>query len=128
MPCNSDYMIPTVKEEKLQETAQLLEYVLHKLGRIVPAWVSRAGGEVYCAETRTVPILCLIMDQLTVEQAALFADISQRPNRKLADWCEEHQRADEARKAREAKEAGKEALRRTALAKLTKEERDALNL
>lgn len=47
---------------------------------------------------------------------------------KIFDWWEEHQEHDKIRKARELKETTVERLRKTALSKLTQEEREALSL
>lgn len=47
---------------------------------------------------------------------------------KIFDWWEKHQEHDKIRKARELEETAAARLRKTALAKLTDEERSALNL
>lgn len=47
---------------------------------------------------------------------------------KIFDWWEKHQENDKIRKARELEETTAARLRKTALAKLTDEERSALNL
>ena len=128
MPCRSDYMEPTGKERQLQDTAKLLKYALFELDLPVPSKVRTAADDVYC-QLDLVPDLCKLitnMNELQVNRVVYNAQNKQA--RKLADWWEEHQRADRKRIASEMKKIEKEALIESAMAKLTDSERAALGL
>ena len=102
MPCRSDYMEPNQRERRLQETAQLLGYVLVETGQDVPGRVADAANNAYCT-TDLVPDLCAAiraMDAATLERVVYNA--RDRRARRLADWWEEHEEADRQRELAEA--------------------------
>lgn len=129
MGCNSDYLEPTHRERELQRAAKLLAFVLSKAGKPVPAAVSQAADHIYC-KADFVPSLCeLLTDMPEEERDRIVYDARDKVSRDLADWWEEHQKADIARLQCEAEaeaEAQKQKLMQTALAKLTTEEAAAL--
>jgi len=129
MPCRSDYMEPTTREKELQRSAQLLLYVLRRLGIPPLPWVARQADSVYASDERSVIELCATlraMDPATRE--ALIYNPHERDARDLATWWEEHQAADRAREAQEADARHRNALRQQALSKLSAAERRALGL
>lgn len=98
MPCNSDYMDPTNKEKELQETAKLLVYALKKKRRKVPKWVSDAAKDIYCLEDKVVPELCSLIRSFHKEDMdRIVYNGRDKTSRRLADWWEEHEKADKKR-------------------------------
>lgn len=132
MPCRSEYLAPTAEEGKSRNVCCLLQYVLRELGESVPDRVDAASksiyGDVAKLDSDTAE-LCRILKSLTPQQTEkLVYDGRSKRARRLADWWERHQRADERRAAQEKLDAEKDKLRKSALKKLTKQEREALGL
>lgn len=128
MPCRSDYMESNEYEQRLQETAQLLVFVKTELGLNISKRLLDASENIYC-KADYVPELCKTiraMDETQLNQIVYNA--RRKQSRALADWWDEHQEADRIREEAEANERKRKALRKVALAKLTKEERQALDL
>lgn len=139
MPCNSEYMNPTHAEINSQKTCQNLVYLLEKLNKPIPDWVTKAAQNSYGVVDRlneSVTLLCSVVKGLNEEQAAEFIyDGRDKRARQLADWWEEHEIADAAREAKE--KVQKEAARlkkelglkkQAILQKLTEEERQILGV
>lgn len=102
MPCNSDYLNPTNREAELQRAAKLLVYVYDKLDIEVPSYVKKASKDVYCKDDRSVTRLCAILDVMlpnTLDEIVYNA--KDKTSRDLADWWEEHQKADREREVEE---------------------------
>lgn len=130
MPCRSDYMEPTKKEALLQETAQLLIYVLANTNRgdKVTERLRNASRDIYCRDDY-VPELCAAIRALTEEEQDRIVYDGRNPDaRRLADWWDKHQEADRKRLEEEYRQIKREELRNQALAKLTPEEREALGV
>lgn len=128
MPCNSDYMRPTLYEMKLRETAQLYEWLLAKKGIEARHDIRKAAKDEYC-KSDYVADLCACLAELSEDELNEFVYNGRDPmSRKLANWYEDHQRADAERKESEAKAKQREALRKSAAAKLSPEEREVLGL
>lgn len=128
MPCRSDYMESNEYEQRLQETAQLLVFVKTELGLNISKRLSDASKNIYC-KADYVPELCKTIRAMDEKQLNHIVYNGRRvQSRALADWWDEHQEADREREEAEAKERKRKALRKVALAKLTKEEREALDL
>jgi adenylate kinase len=102
MPCNSDYMNQTDKERQLQETAKLLVYVIESVGAEPSKRVLDAAADYYC-KYDTVPVLCnWIRHELDPEQIDKIMYDGRNPMaRRLADWWEKHDEADQKREAAE---------------------------
>jgi hypothetical protein len=129
MPCNSDYMNPTVREQELQRTAKLLAYVLEQLGEPVPAEVRESAADVYGMQRDYVPVLCRRLQGLSLSRREeIVYNARDKTARDLADWWEEHKAADAAREKAEAAAVRNAKVRESAMAKLTKAERYALGL
>jgi hypothetical protein len=126
MPCNSDYLEPNAREAKLQLTAILYKYALKKMKLKAPANVTTAARDIYCTFD-FVPDLCdLITKMDSVERRKVVYNPYDKTARKLADWWEEHQRADRERTKLDHAVKRSHKLRRSALKKLTPAEKKAL--
>lgn len=129
MPCNSDYLEPTRREAELQRTAKLLVYVAEWLGQAPADWIVSEASNVYARDERLVPMLCAEIQELTLNQLdAIMYNGRKAKARDLADWWEKHQEADRQRESKEARDRERDALRQSALAKLTPAEREALQI
>jgi hypothetical protein len=130
MPCRSDYMEPNQKERLLQETAQLLIYVLMNTnsGVKVSNKLKFASRDIYC-QRDYVAELCTAIRSLTEEEQARIVYDGRNPEaRRLADWWDKHQEADRKRLEEEHRQNMRDELRNKALAKLTPEEIEALGI
>ena len=133
MPCRSDYMEQTGIEKRFQETCQLLIYVKEQLGLEVSDKLRESADTMYCKDDR-VAELCDVITKLDAgdREELIYGNPKDKTARKLADWWEEHEAADRARREKEAKEARKKKLKKSAWKKLkkalTEEEIKALGL
>jgi hypothetical protein len=125
MPCNSDYLEPTGRERELQRAARLYCYVLRMMGRHVPADVAKASESLYC-KLDVIPSLCTVIKSLELSDPELFGSIVYNPKSKesrgLADWWEEHLRADAEREALDRKQAANKAMALDIRSRLTPEQ------
>lgn len=139
MPCNSDHLNPNLREKQLQETAICFLYLLTELdkrGLFGPVLeklplVEKAAKDIYC-KADFVADLCKVLRNISQNRPNLFKEIvfngANRQSRRLADWWEEHQRADKAREDNEKRLKRQANVRMKALAKLNTEEKIALGL
>ena len=130
MPCRSDYMEPTNKENRLQETAKLLCYVYTQLGleSTIPVGWLEAADNCYC-EHDLVPDLCAVLKGLAEKTLdRIVYSPKNKMARKLADWWEEHLEADRKREAEEARAIEVKVLISSAKSKLSAAEKMALGL
>ena len=105
MPCRSDYLEPTHKEKLLQETAILYSYALDALGEEIPDSVLQASNDIYCS-VDFVPNLCDLISNMAEDNLnKIVYNARSSMSRKLADWWEKHQEADQQQLAQEASEA-----------------------
>lgn len=132
MPCNSNYLDPTSAERNSQRVAKLLAYVFTKGGLAIPSDIKAASYDCYGNTEmldKWVQLLCKTCTAMTPkEKDAIIYNAKDATSRDLADWWEEHERADRERQAEEMKEKNKAKLRKQALAKLSKNERLALDI
>lgn len=109
MPCNSDYMEPTTKEQELQETAQLYVWYCDKL-LIQPKGYNYAKAEsfnIYCKADIIVSHLCELIRQGTANgnktfEATLKDNITDPMAGKFIIWWGKHKKADEKRIKKDA--------------------------
>jgi hypothetical protein len=130
MPCNSDYMEPNYKEKALQQTAQLLIYVLnHKLVNTKPGpALESATKDIYCRQDY-VEKLCNVLSNFSdYELDQIVYDGRNATARKLADWWYKHKYADELRIEKEKVAKIIDEIKKIALSKLTSEEKKMLGL
>ena len=129
MPCNSDHMEQTRKEAAIQHAAQIFGVVYNLLGMHVPQWLDDA--DCYYADDDTViPKLCEFMNGLPDDalDTLLYSDAKDKKRRAVADWWEKHEQVDRDREATTGRADRHEALRLSARAKLTPDERRAVGL
>ena len=126
MPCRSDYMEPTRKEQLLQETAVLYAYALNELGEEVPDTVHQAATDQYC-RVDFVPDLCRLIRNMSGDECDRIVYIPRsKISRSLADWWETHEEADRKRNTKEAEELLKQEFYERVIAKLNDDEIDVL--
>lgn len=103
MPCNSDYLDPTTKEEELQRTAKLIVYVCERLGQVPDPTIVEHANDLYCDADYLVPLLCAKLSGLDDDDfdSIVYCPYS-RMSRDLANWWEDHSAADLARNLAEA--------------------------
>ena len=132
MPCRSDYMEPNPQERESKAVAQHLVYMLGALGNDIPEYVQEASRDYYGGVKNLdnmTSLLCNTIRALSpndLETIVFDGRVSE--SRALADWWEYHQKADAKRKEYEQTQAQKTKLKKSGLAKLTKQEREALGL
>lgn len=132
MGCRSDYLEPDAAEKNSKRVCALLIYVLTALNRateIKP--VMRHGADNVYGDigylNRGVVRLCSLCKNMTQqEQSTIIYDGRNEKARDLADWWEEHQKADAARLAKEAHDNAQTLLANQAKAKLSPAELQAL--
>lgn len=126
MPCRSDYLDPTHREQELQRAAKLLEFVYKNMGKPVSAELKAAARDIYC-DADYVPELCRVLKKMPADQRdAVVYDAHNATSRNLASWWEEHRAADRDRKAAERAAKRDAQLIEQARAKLTPQELAAL--
>lgn len=133
MPCDSGYMEPTPYDCKIKETATLLCYVYGSLGIAISSELYKASYEqVYFTKklgNKWVNALCYALNSMPDdERDQLIYDNRIRLSRRLADWWEDHSKADTEKLKNEQDKKNREALREFALNKLTNEEKRVLGL
>lgn len=105
MPCNTNHMNPTKKEQHIKEAAILLEIFYKKLNRPIATWISNSANDAYGGYhdhgDRAVHVLCIDMNALNHDNPPLFKQIVynayDKQSRRLADWWEEHNEYDKQR-------------------------------
>ncbi len=102
MPCNSDYMYPSEREEQSKKLTGLLCYVLEALDETPPSWAVVAKSEYY-GDVKTldasVKLLCALIQGFSPEMANRIMYDGRIANaRQLADFWDRHQEADASRK------------------------------
>lgn len=109
MPCSSEHMKQTGTEAYNQRTAQLYIYALEKMSafsKIDKKNLALAKSEAHDSYARVdfTQQLCDLLRDLSPEQIEQVVYNARDPmSRKLADWWEEHQDADQKREAQNAK-------------------------
>lgn len=124
MPCRSDYMEPTNKERRLRETAELLMHVLYNTntGIKVDSKLKGAARDIHCKEDY-VPMLCEVLHSLSTEDFDRLVYNARCPtSRKLADWWDEHLKADAEREKAEESRRNEAAMKESIRSKLTPDE------
>ena len=134
MPCNGDYLQPNEKETQIHLVCQLLVYVFDSLGISLPQnkeQLIRGCSKDPCGSIDFlddyVKLLCDTIKSFNDETLNRIVYNGRNPMaRKLADWWDRHQEADRERLKAEEAQRQKIALIKSALVKLTPEERAAL--
>ena len=101
MPCNSDYLEQNDREAELQRTAKLYAYALKACGEKVPKEVKKAAADYYCRVDYVAELCTFIGDIRAIrnrDYEHVVYNAKDRTSRDLADWWEDHQKADRKRK------------------------------
>lgn len=127
MPCNCDYMEPSKEAINSKETAEHLVYISKKLPYIkLPKYVAPAARNQYGDAANLNNMVVLLCDILTTMRNVDLEDIVYnakcKKSRRLADWWEEHQKADKKRIAKENKKKKEKNTLQDIKNKLTPEE------
>lgn len=129
MPCNTDYMNPSTREKQLQETAKLYRWLLIQLGETVPDSVSQTANNIY-ASTNFISDLCERITALRTRTPSAYESIvyngRDKWSRRLADWWDEHQEADEQQALIEIAEQDDKALYEALTAHMSHDDKDFL--
>ena len=132
MPCNSNYMNPTLKEINRRETSELICYVNRKLNLPTPTNIIEASQDIYGQGVEldeVVSLLCEKISSMTEQQKeSIVYNAKNKTSRKLADWWEEHVEADKRRLKMELEEKKKKETMDEILKKLTPSEKEVLGL
>ena len=130
MPCNSDYLNPNQEELNKVLTSRLICFVDKKLGIKTDSSIVKASKHTYGEGVTLnviVPSLCAKIKSFTkAQKEEILYDAKNKTSRELADWWEEHQKADKIRLKFEKEQKANSKLRESALKKLTLEEKKVL--
>lgn len=129
MPCRSDHMEQRPEEKDRQQAANFLVYIHRCQQTPVPHWITVASKETYPTSDEAVIELCTVLtDMATRVRENIVYNSHDKTARALADWWEDHLAADQRRDKQEQALRRKKTLRKLALAKLTKDEKEALGI
>lgn len=131
MACKCDeYPTPDKRNLEIKASASLLIWLLPKVNMLVPTWVKAMAGNELVSDARVLPLLCKTMQELSeaTRERLLYGNPRDAMARRLADWWEEHQEVDRKQAIKDAARRHTARVRAGALAKLTKEERQALGI
>lgn len=130
MPCQGP-PDPTIAERETYKVARLLIPVLKYLGEEVEELLYGAAHSEYGYSTYLhawTDMLCSRLRKLKPAQRKQLLDWNKKSCRPLATWWEDHKQLDRAREADERKAEREQAMRKRAVAKLTKAERRLLGV
>lgn len=133
MPCKTD-AYDFMEESESHKVAVNLSYVLRCLGQEVSSHIRAAADDTYgSVSSKTLDEytdkLCSLCKSMTEEQQnKIIYDGRNKSARLLAEWWEIHQRKDRLREEKEREDERKKAIKKQALAKLTPEEIEVLEL
>lgn len=132
MPCDSSYMEPNQTEKNRVEVSQFLVFVFGKLGKEVSKNIVNAANSQYGEDVdldEVVALLCSTIRKMSKKQLEnIVYDAHNGTSRRLANWWEEHQKADEERILHYNKKLEEQRKRKNILKKLTDEEIKFLGL
>jgi hypothetical protein len=102
MPCDSSYLAPTRLEKESQRCAECLVYVFKQFGDRCPEWIVEVASDPCGHQMKLdlmVRMLCSMCRAMNrKEQSRIIYDGRSKNARQLADWWDEHKRADKARR------------------------------
>ena len=90
-------MNPNWREQELQKTAVLLEFVYTQLNHKVPLEIVKASNDIYCNKDYTAALCSLIRSMDEDMKEKIIYNAHNRLSRVLASWWEEHEAADKER-------------------------------
>lgn len=113
----------------MRKTAQLIIYIQNQLDKPIVPWIIDQASDVYASRDDLIPMLCALIASLNDNDFdRIVYNARSKESRELANWWEEHQEADKQRIKEEEQQKEYERKLKTALDKLTKEERRLLGL
>lgn len=129
MPCRSDYMDPSPREVYNQKTARLILWLVRKKVATVLSThrLIDDAHNIYCGADYT-PDLCEVLKSLTKEERTKLFNEEEKIAAELKLWWLDHLEGEERRAKEDSDKDKIEKLKKSALKKLTKEERKALGL
>lgn len=132
MPCDGSYMDPTQLESNRKNVCQFIVWLHEKLDEPVPDEVRSAADHIYGEGVdidQVTAQLCRTIRKMRKSQRDdIIYNGRDRFARKLADWWDDHVEADKARSKKEREEKSRAKIAEKAMSKLTRREKDALNL
>ena len=132
MPCNSNYMEPTLAEVNSKQVAVNLVYVCNMIGATPPSKVVNAAASMYgdwrILDEMVVRLCGLISEMTDEDQSRIIYNGRNAEARKLAMWWDEHKAADLRRGEEEVAAAIQSQDKEAALSKLTPYEKELLGL
>lgn len=130
MPCNCDHLKPNSHETESRIACQNLKYILEAQDKPVPSQVRHGAFSSYGNTAILKEVTVALCDECrkldSQEQDKIIYDGRSKKARALAEWWEAHQEADKKREAKELTERKLKVLVNNALAKLSKQEIEAL--
>jgi len=132
MPCNSDYLNPTEEEANRKLVCELLIFVNGKIRAKTDKKIIDAAKHAYGDGVELNAVVVQLCDRLsalsTKQKNSIIYNGKNETSRKLADWWDEHVKADKNRVHAEMQEAKDAKARKKALSKLSVHERKLLGL
>lgn len=132
MPCDSKYCEADEREKESRLVCQHLTYLYTCLNQDIPEIIATASenyyGDIENLDKNTAT-LCDMIKNLSIKQSNKFVwNARDTKSRKLADWWYNHLEYDGQKEKIKQEEERKEKIKKRALLKLTKKEREALEL
>lgn len=128
MPCDSSYLEPTDYEEESIRVLECLSYALEITSKDVPQWVKEGASNCYGDTDRLDKAVVMLCDVCTNMDEDLIYNGRNPKARKVADWWDEHKKADEIRIMKEERDAEEKRVKEKAKSKLSQKELEALGL
>lgn len=96
MPCSSEHMEPTRREQETREAAELICYLFNKRGLLAPIWARESATDCYGHHTGTqIDVIGFLCDHLrSIDEPSrdhlIYGNARDPKARRLADWWERH--------------------------------------
>lgn len=127
MPCQSEYLEPSPGERECRNMCELIVFVSQNSYQfIAPDWAIKGAESCYGASGKLHEATRLLCKWCKMLPEEFIYNGRKRGCRNLANWWEKHQEHDRKREAKELHNRRQGELKKQALAKLTKEEIEAL--
>jgi len=136
MPCRCDYMEPNKHEKESRKLAEIVKFVYSKTGRKIPNFIQDAVKSIYGMNIQaqgTGAPLQTYLDQYTKDLCQILRDMDEDTksillvdSKDLRSWYDRHKAADASRHKIETDATYRDKLLKTAMSKLTDEERIAV--
>ncbi len=128
MPCNCDHMAPNLHEKESIKVAKLTLFLHSRIAELSPEWVTKAANSMYGNVAKVHALTAMLCKACAHPDAA---EVINQPNKLCAElrlWWIAHQEADVIKLEQAAGKERLDNLKRTALNKLTVEDRAVLGL